>query len=243
MNILLPLNISFWYLFFRFTYYLNRKRLEKYSIKEVEARNYTSYLNSLIHACLSIVYSSFALYMDYDKIPNFESASIWFQLLAPITLGYFVQDFLHMITVMLKEKLVLENISFMIHHIAFFSVIYTLLEINKYHLITCLTMYVEISTVFINIYQYLKYYAKLYSKKESPLAKKYNDTAHYIFIITLVTFFSFRIVGIAVLTIVYYNQIWEYNYIFFFVAAFVLVLNFVWFFQMTKIVKNYRPIC
>lgn len=236
-----------WAAFFGAINYITYDKLIKNNETHENSMKYAALTVSFVHAIMSSFCSVLILYSIFDKITVFSASTPIFSNCIAITIGYFIQDFAYIVKTIDKNNL-RSSVTYIIHHIGFTLICLWEVNANKYHGLAAFYLFVEFSTIILNIHQYLKYKAMQYfikskgiwSSESFRMCEKYDNYAYITFIIFAITFFSVRISNTLVATMFYYNQIVENSTIILSAVAFSTVLNAFWLIYIVNMILNYR---
>lgn len=235
-----------WFAFFGAINYITFDKLVNYGETHESSLKYSALTVSFIHAIISSSCAILIIYSIFDEITILNASTPIFNDCIAITIGYFIQDFTYIVKTIDKSNL-RSSIMYMIHHIGFTLICLWEVQNDKYHGLAAFYLFVEFSTIVLNIHQYLKYKAKqcfLKSRgrygKDFEMCEKYDNYAYITFIIFALTFFSVRISNTLLVTMFYYNQMVENTGLILSVVAFSTILNMVWLSYIVKMIVNYR---
>lgn len=211
----------------------------------------TSYICSFIHALVICTLSIIGIYSfevtDTDEL--FSSNSAMFPIASCVTLGYFANDILYFASCIIRTKKVTrENMSFIVHHIVFSMIILWLNAKNKYHYLGFIVLLTELSTIIIDIFQYLRHRAKYFAGQYSNfkdnvqvvMMDHYNYWSYYAFFAFTLVFFETRFVAIIRMLCTFHKNVANEEPILFLMAAFVICLNGIWFKSIVNVIKEFK---
>ncbi len=236
-----------WFAFFVAINYITYDKLVKYGETHESSIKYAALTVSFIHAIMSSSCAILILYSVFDEITILNASTPIFNECIAITIGYFIQDFTYIIKIIDKNNL-RSSIMYMIHHIGFTLICLWEVQNDKYHGLAAFYLFVEFSTIILNIHQYLKYKARQYfvksggkyDSKDFKMCEIYDNYAYATFIIFALTFFNVRISNTLLVTMFYYNQMVENTGIILSAVAFSTILNMIWFTYIVNMIVNYR---
>jgi len=214
--------------FFTIVYYYNTERMIKGGEVKKKAKRCSSYLNSFIHANLSVGTALVVLYKLRNNLSNLNTFVPIYRQLAPLTLGYFAQDTMHL----LSENNLKQNGVYLFHHLFFGYGAYWVLSQNSFHGLSAIMTLSEISTIFLDIFQYYKY------QKDCGTIIKYNRLSNISFVLFGSTFFVFRMIGVPIAIWYYWDQIMMYRPELAGIMGVSMVLNGMWMFKIGKMASK-----
>jgi hypothetical protein len=238
--------IPLWVAFFGVIYYANYNRFLECGERHADAMKYSALTNSFVHAIISSGCAMMILYDLFDRIHIYSSTTPIFGNCIAVTVGYFILDFIYVVKTIDKSNMK-SSIMYMVHHIVFTLLCLWAMYINRYHSLSAFYLFVEFSTIILNIHQYFKYKAKYHfarkvSFNDEHFEKciKYDNYAYLTFIIFTIVFFSVRISNTLIATMFYYNQMIENKWLIMSAVGFSTVLNMIWLTHIISMLKNYR---
>jgi len=235
----LGVTVIFYFTFFKLLYYLNVWRLTLVNDSLETAKQNAAYFNSFINAVGTTFYSLVVIYELFHKIWDIDASSPNMPYYFAFTLGYFMQDSTHLLSIYSKNKKTCSV--FLFHHITFGAVIVWTMMKNKYHGIGAIVGLTEISTAILDVFHYTKYYANFYSSLgDKDLTEKFNQISYKVFRCFAWAFFVVRIVGVLLVIIFYYNKFIEQEPVMNWIFGIMMTLNTSWMYMIYNMKKNFK---
>lgn len=181
----------------------------------------TQYYLSTVHAIFASIYG----YIGLSKINFINEFSIIFVICGHISLGYFCIDLLNILCQSNRKG----SFTMILHHIVFSGIIIWMIYAEKYHLFGLSVMLTELSTIFLNSYQFTLCYSETHIE-----FRKYIKMQAILF---MFVFFLIRIVFLTNLAI---NYLWLIltDDILTLCGIFTLSINYYWFWRIIKKIMN-----
>ncbi len=210
------------------------------------SRELAGYVRSIIHATVVTLMTTIGLYWlrEISSENIFTSRSDIYVCMSIMSIAYFLHDIIHLQLGNNSQKTI-----YTIHHLCFSAFLLWTVIFDTCHYGGLVLYLAESGTVILNMFQYFKFYAKLYGgriinhtkKADKKKMEHYNNLSYFTFLVFTYIFVQTRLVNMTMLLINHYNHI-IFSPVPILIMGFVLYLNGRWLISIVNMIRYFKPI-